>query len=296
MKRRPYLAFFPEGIPTFSWVYGRCAYPQGRPIPPLVHSDWDLFYISEGTSAWELADGIRLTIRKGDFFLLPPFVPVRRRFARTGLKYWYCHFNFRLAPGEISPPFQGDCLGHGQSASVPLTFARREAPAVWQALDQLFRLNKEDGDHPWRYERALIGVVSEIAALAARRTRNRAAGQPLHSGSEPDPRVSVLCARINRSPESPWRVAELAASVGLSPGHLHHLCRRALGKSIKSCIVEARLRKALGLIKAHREGRYLSIKEISTECGFASQHFFGRQFKRAFQISPLAYRKSAMWI
>ncbi|MDD2710888.1 MAG: helix-turn-helix domain-containing protein [Verrucomicrobiae bacterium] len=82
--------------------------------------------------------------------------------------------------------------------------------------------------------------------------------------------------------------------MGLSAGHLHHLCRESLGTNLKSYIIEARLRKALGLLKESSGERRLSIKEISAACGFSSQHLFARQFKKFFHITPLACRNNAI--
>jgi len=260
----------------------------------LLNSDWDFFFICEGRIVWELKGGIRLVADKNEFVLLPPFAIDWRRAPRTRLTFWYCHFNFRLMPGEVMPSIRNDLLGHGTTALLPLTFSRSEAPAVWRAYRNIIQLKMESSDHPWKSERAVIDLVAELTAFAVRRTRRGEDGKPFDSGERQDSRVAALCNRINLNPEFPWRITGLAKSIGLSPGHVHHLFRQDLGTNLKSYIVEARLRKALGLLKDRPGQRRLSIKEISAACGFSSQHFFARQFRKFFQITPLTYRTSAM--
>jgi AraC-like DNA-binding protein len=95
---------------------------------------------------------------------------------------------------------------------------------------------------------------------------------------------------IESDPLRLWRVSELARHVGLSSGHLHSLCRAVLGKSLKRLIVEARLRRGIHLLKQRSDGTVPSVKEVSRACGFSTQHFFSRQFKKYFHLSPTAYR------
>lgn len=302
-----YEVYFPLGVPGYAFGHGDWTYEKGATVLPMVHRDWDLFHVAEGKIIWIFKDGKMMTARKGEFILLPPYVPVQRPSPKTRLIYRFCHFNFRVHPDMFSAPktnhpfepiIQKDSIGPGNATPIPLLFHESEAPKVLAAYEKLFSIKVEPKENPWRFEQAILEIVSQLVAFAElcqRKSRkNQNFSQPF---SYQDARVFSICKRINENPELPWRVTELAKSAGISAGHLHLLCKKTFGKSLKEYIMESRLKKALGLLKEEQPaGKYLSVKEISSRCGFASQHFFARQFKKTFHMTAVEYRNSGMLI
>jgi AraC-like DNA-binding protein len=293
MAQTPYVIPMPAGIPTFSQRFGHYIWKPGTAPVLLLHNDFDIFWVTRGQATWELRDGSALVASKDQFAILPPYVASMIHESRPTLNFWYCHFSFRLVAPRLTPELKSDCIGPGAQALVPLTFTRREAPEVWSAYRALTRVNLKETNVPWRIERSILNLVTALAVFARRRTLARRPGRLFEPASQQDPRIAELCSRINLNPEKQWRVAELAESVGLSAGRLHALCTRVLGKNLKTYIIDARLQRALKLLKEHPEGYRPSIKEVSAQCGFSSQHLFSRQFKAAFRISPIAYRNGA---
>jgi AraC-like DNA-binding protein len=172
-----------------------------------------------------------------------------------------------------------------------MAFTAADAPHVLRAYRRLGETDPADPLAAWRGESRLLEMVTQLAAFAHRRRpgrRDRLFDPP---GRE-DRRVAELCWQVERDPARAWRVAELARSVGLSPGRLHALFRSATGESLKAFIVKTRLRRALVLLR-DRGPEVPSIKEVSAACGFASQHYFSRQFRHLYRVSPMAYRAGA---
>ena len=283
---------FPEGVPTFTARMGLYKTVPGHLPVQLLHRDYDIFWVVSGAAEWKLKDGTALRASRDQMVVLPPFVPAWVNETQAPMAFWYCHFEFRPPPQPLSPELQADFAGPGAAAHVPLFFTKREAPRVWSAYRDLSRLALGAGGEPWQVERGLITLVSELATFARSRRPDRARSRPFEA-LPLDARVAELCRRIDLDPIFPWLVSELAQSVGVTPGHLHTLCRRVLGKSIKRYIVEARLRHAMKLLKETKNGEPMSAYEVSEACGFSSQHFFSRQFKSYFNMSPIEYRNGS---
>lgn len=295
MKRPPLLVPLPEGVPVFVNRLG-CyeARPGSLPVS-VLHHDWDIFWVRQGVGVWELRSGERLTAGPDELALLPPFTLATTREGRAPLKFWFCHFAFRPLAGPLMDKNRTDRLGPGARALVPLTFSKREAPGVWRAYRRLTQMDVRGSALPWRCEQGLLALVAELARFAQARTARRAPGRLFEPSAVQDRRVTVLRERIAADPAYPWKVTELAESVGLSPGHLHSLCREMLGRSLKRYLVETRLRHAVKLLQEQSGGRLPSIKEVSAACGFSSQHFFSRQFKGHFGFGPRACREGTAW-
>ncbi|MCZ7646258.1 MAG: AraC family transcriptional regulator [Planctomycetota bacterium] len=294
MADPPPLLAFPSGVPYLSGGTGLYVDQPGRlPVLHLFH-DYDLFWIVGGEATWTFADGLKLVAPTGSFALMPPYTPAWIRDTKPGLKLRYCHFAFRPVPPRVLGAPRDDALGPGPDARVPLVFPAREAPGVRRAYAALAALDPRKPGTPYRTERAVLALLGELAAFARRRgQRADPRARMLRPARPHDERVARLRERIDADPARAWRVAQLAADLDLSPGHLHELCRRALGRSLKRYLVEARLRLALRLLKERPGGIAPSVKDVADACGFSSQHFFSRQFKAHYQLSPLQYRNGA---
>ena len=81
-------------------------------------------------------------------------------------------------------------------------------------------------------------------------------------------------------------VAALAAAVGISPAHLHLLCRRHWHTSPHRLLLERRITAAKRLLA----GGKLPVKTVSAECGFDNVESFCRAFRRLTGQTPGTYR------
>ncbi|HYF51477.1 MAG TPA: AraC family transcriptional regulator [Planctomycetota bacterium] len=289
----PFLIRFSPGIPTFTSRIGRYIWQPGTKPVLLLFNDWDIFWVRQGEATWEFRDGRKMIAGPDEFALLPPFVPAMISESKAQLVFWYNHFGMRVPPSFLPKNLSYDFNGPGRELAVPLTFSAREAPEVRAAYDHMTRVKADDRAEPWRLERGTLELIAALVSFAQRRAKKRAPGVLIEPAETPDHRVARLSRLIDADPVKQWRVTELAKSVGLSAGRLHGLFRRVTGQSVKGYIVRARLKRALQLLKEQPDGRLPSVKEVSVQCGFASQHFFSRQFKAHYRISPLQYRNGA---
>jgi AraC family transcriptional regulator len=83
-------------------------------------------------------------------------------------------------------------------------------------------------------------------------------------------------------------LAELANTCELSVRHFSRAFRQSTGQSPHRWLLERRLDKARAML----EGSSLSLHDVATECGFASQSHFTRVFTRAIGTSPGMWRRA----
>lgn len=278
----------PGGLPFYGGRHGLRERPAGLGPMPIVHPDYDLLWIQKGTMGLQVAERLRLSAGPGRFMLVPPGVPVvHAGLSRGPQVFWFCHFGFRPLPADLR-------AAAADAFEVPMLFTGRQAPAVERAFGLLNKERRAERPSALRLERLLIGLVEALSAFGAAQARRELkaprAPEAWGGAGVADARIAEVLRLVEAEPAKAWRVDELAARVGLSASHLHHLCRRTLGKPIKRCLLEARLKLALRMLNESGDGERASMLEIGRACGYASQHYFSRHFKAVFGVSPLRYR------
>ena len=81
----------------------------------------------------------------------------------------------------------------------------------------------------------------------------------------------------------------IAAQVGVSPDYLRHVFQKAFGHSLIHEVTAARIARAKELLSQSA----LPVKVIARDCGFGTERYFCRVFKKFAQSSPLAFRQQA---
>ncbi len=129
-------------------------------------------------------------------------------------------------------------------------------------------------------------LQAELYRLLVRLDRHYEAAH----GRQPGTRASEHIARFRREIEEGFGrrlgVAEYAAQLGITPGHLNDLCTERTGLSASGMIQRRVLAEARRLL-AHTD---LSVGEIGRRLGFDDPSHFGRYFRRAAGCSPREFR------
>jgi AraC-like DNA-binding protein len=81
---------------------------------------------------------------------------------------------------------------------------------------------------------------------------------------------------------------DVAKAVGYSPAYLTDLVRRETGQTVNQWIVEQRLTQASCLL---RETNH-TVGQIAEAVGYQHINYFFRQFRKHYNKSPQAWRKS----
>lgn len=154
---------------------------------------------------------------------------------------------------------------------------RRVFLARFRAMQREIRTLGEDAPH------ALRAVLYELLVLLQRSyvARNGAI-RPAGASAI----VDRFMALVERDHAHRHRVADYAAELGVSPGHLSALCRSAIRASA-SRIVRQRLTHEARRLLAHSE---LTAAQVGFRLGFDDPAYFARFFRREAGRPPTAFR------
>ena len=144
-------------------------------------------------------------------------------------------------------------------------------------------------EEPEYYELLCISFMSDIwqNTLAYIKEEEQQLSS-LDTNDETQKRVKDILFYIHEHYAEDIRIDDLA--------HYAHICRsecfrcfkRYFNKSPMSYLTEYRLSYAVKALKDSEK----SVTEIAIECGFSTASYFGKQFKKAYAITPLQFRQS----
>ncbi|GAB4200937.1 MAG: hypothetical protein Tsb002_37280 [Wenzhouxiangellaceae bacterium] len=103
-------------------------------------------------------------------------------------------------------------------------------------------------------------------------------------------RLLVLLAQVQQRPNDDHRLAQLAATVSLSPAYLQRIFVRTIGESPQRIIRRLTLERAALQLLQTRD----SVLSIALDNGFDSHEGFCRAFRKHFGLAPSSYRQRGL--
>ena len=91
---------------------------------------------------------------------------------------------------------------------------------------------------------------------------------------------------MEAEPERRWTIEEMCRELNISKSALQKNYRSIFGGSIFEDLIVFRVEKAKALLTQST----LSIAEISEQCGYSSESYFMKQFKKVTGRTPSEYR------
>jgi AraC-like DNA-binding protein len=104
-----------------------------------------------------------------------------------------------------------------------------------------------------------------------------------------EPLLADVFAVIDRRHAEALSLRDVAAELGLTPGHLTTVVRRRTGRTVQEWIIERRMAEARTML----EVTDLPIAEIARRAGIFDPGYFSRQFTRVHGMSPRKWRRRA---
>ncbi|WP_025737574.1 helix-turn-helix transcriptional regulator [Mycobacterium genavense] len=104
-----------------------------------------------------------------------------------------------------------------------------------------------------------------------------------------EPLLADVFAVIDRRQGEPLSLRDVAAELGVTPGHLTTVVRRRTGRTVQEWIIERRMAAARTLL----EQTDLPVAEIARRVGVFDPGYFTRQFTRAHGMPPRQWRRHA---
>jgi AraC family transcriptional regulator, transcriptional activator of pobA len=102
-----------------------------------------------------------------------------------------------------------------------------------------------------------------------------------------EPLLASVFEFIEEHHHEPISTADVAAAVGLTPGHLTTVVRRKTGRSVQRWITERRMAQARRLLRETD----LTIETIATRVGYRQPSYFIKHFRRDHTVTPAIWRR-----
>lgn len=103
-----------------------------------------------------------------------------------------------------------------------------------------------------------------------------------------DPLLAAVFEQIEQRFREPVSLRDVAAALGLTPGHLTTVVGRATGRTVQQWLTERRMREARRLLV----GTDLTVAEVGRRVGYRDAGYFVRRFRTAHGASPAAWRRA----
>lgn len=100
-------------------------------------------------------------------------------------------------------------------------------------------------------------------------------------------RLSALRREIYMYPAESWRIQEICNKLNISRPYFHKIYLSAFETTCTQDVIKARIAYSKRLLK----NSDAAVSEISQQCGFETDVYFMRQFKRHVGMTPTAYRR-----
>lgn len=257
---------------------------------PARRGAWDLSYTTGGWARYRLA-GTQITVSVGDLMLTHCDAPFE--YAVPGPHPWAFHaVSFDPWPGW-NPPAEFTVLATDiYRAHASLVHTRQRIEHAFRRLiadvrsrdaaEVLTTLRPPHADRPSSTADPRLGLarnaIDEILLLVSADAIETA---------QLDPRIVVALQIITADLAAAHDLGTLAKAACLSTSRFRHLFREQLGLPVRQAIRALRLQQAaLRLAYGHEQ-----VGTIAELLGFSSIFDFSRGFRRAYGVSPTAYRQ-----
>lgn len=254
-----------------------------------AHDFLTLVYFERGGGSLRL-DGRAWPITEGDAFVVAPgevvdfgdptgFGSVRAQVVFFPAEALEPHrpgafFAWRAHP--LLFPFLG-AAGGVQRLRIPPAARGRWSARIAAIEDELRELR--DGAEE-AVQAHLTLLLVDLARLAAD------VGDAMRLAEEP--LLAAVFDVIEQRFEEPLSLADVAAAVGLTPGHLTTVVRRRTGRTVQQWITERRMAQARRMLRETD----LPVEVIAGRVGYRRASYFIKQFKRAHAVTPAAWRRA----
>jgi AraC family transcriptional regulator, transcriptional activator of pobA len=169
---------------------------------------------------------------------------------------------------------------HGQSSGL----LQLEVPAARQPMwDSVINsIEAELAARKEGYRQAALAHLT-VLLIDVARLAGDVVGDLRRSG---EPLLAEVFTVIDRHQGEPLSLCDVAAELGMTPGHLTTVVRRRTGRTVQEWIIERRMAEARNLLSETE----LPVAEISRRVGMSDPGYFSRLFRRTHGTSPREWR------
>lgn len=246
---------------------GREACAPGYVFGPAKRTNYLLHYVLKGQGTYEVNQKC-YTLHKGQAFLIyPGDITLYKADDIDPWTYLWIGFD------GLDCDHLLEDLGFSKQHHICST----ETPSITEdKLKSIVASSSSDLAEPLKRLAAITGFFSSLLTKVPRRSMYK---------SNP---IDGALTFIHHNYQYDIRISHLAETVNMERSWLYRLFMEEMGLSPKAYLTVHRLKVA----KSYLQTTSLSLTEIALSCGFISSSSFHKHFKKAFGITPKAYRSS----
>lgn len=107
-----------------------------------------------------------------------------------------------------------------------------------------------------------------------------------HPISKAEQSYKVVKDYIEHNYQMPINRNDICYELGLNPCYVSRLFKKYHGDKINNYLEKCRMEKARGMLKKYR----INVAQIAEQCGYSSEAYFIKAFKKYFGVTPGAFR------
>lgn len=282
------------GIPQLRVTHvGLISYPPGSLFGPRTMSEFELVWILEGGAEYRWKPASRPGpleettphVLESDGFGLcrPSTLDAFRWNPERGVRHAYVHFQLPNHPADWPELADWPTTRSGDATEL-LRPLFKNLLKLSQALERADLASDTRASLERRMSLTLSHLLHEFVLGTSLPPLREAARWP----ERVQGMLRLIQVHLDRDPQNPISISDLAEQLNLTPAHLSRLVRNSTGHTPQTCLRLARLDRSLSLLAQTN----FSIAQVSERCGFAHPFHFSRCFKDAFGQSPKALRQA----
>ncbi|MDW5324358.1 AraC family transcriptional regulator [Plantactinospora sp. KLBMP9567] len=270
--------------------------PENLPVGPAgggahTHDFLALFYAHRADGA-VLIDGRRWTVTDGDVFVIAPgqVVSLRDPHEEVATDGWVVWF-----PADVVRPGMSGAYSSWRAHPLLFPFAqgtdraqRLRIPAADRAgwVERFAVLDAELRARRDGHQEAALAHLTLLLVAAARLSTGVA--DQLRSSDEP--LLAAVFDAIEQRYHEGISLADVAAELALTAGHLTTVVRRKTGRTVQQWIAQRRMQQARLLLTETD----LTVAAISRRVGYPDVSYFIKRFRADHGVTPGQWRDTAL--
>ncbi len=269
----------------------RSALEPAEPPGMHAHDFPGLAYFERGGGSLR-ADDREWAVEDGDLYVVAPgaVMGVGSTPGLAEAEGWAVYFT----PEALGPDVPGAFLAwrthpllfpfvRGTAGGLPrLRVAATDRARWWELCAALERELRERSDG---YEAAALAHLTLLLVEVSRLAVDVVGDLKLND----EPLLAEVFACIEARYQDGISLSDVARAVNLSPGHLTTVVRRKTGRTVQQWIGEQRMAQARRMLVETDQ----PVEHVGRQVGIPDAVYFGRSFRRAHGVTPLAWRRAA---
>lgn len=292
---------FDPGVLPIMTHFGYVSYKE-----PWIHfkrltDEYHLYFIKNGELNMD-ENGIRYTLKRGDFFLLQPGL-IHSGFKKACCDYFYIHFRhtgFQEATDytyeinndtPLNKNFSCNIITDTQSQAETCNIPKLHHVVNEKTLVYLLYMLEgaaEDYNRKGKYYKSLAS--GKLLELMIRVSRDYYDSNP-RKNEAAYPRAFIKCHALldylNNEFQKKFSSDYIEQRFESNYAYLNRVFHRMTGHTILNYLNDVRIKKAAELIKSTN----INFYEIGYLVGIEDPYYFSKIFKKYTELSPMQYKK-----